>query len=183
MDNPAEEIIQIVNENNREIAVLARGLMREQRLIHRACYILVFNAPGELFVQKRTMTKDIYPGYWDVAAGGVVLAGESYEQSAERELAEELGVSGVMMNFLFDQYYEDDENRVWGRIFTCIHEGPFTLQKEEVEYGRFMAPKTALEYSAIEPFTPDGIILLKKLLRNREKPRTTPSTRKVLKKT
>jgi 8-oxo-dGTP pyrophosphatase MutT (NUDIX family) len=163
MNNPAEEIVQIVDENNREIAAVARWMMREQCLIHRASYILVFNRAGELFVQKRTMTKDIYPGYWDVAAGGVVLAGESYEESAQRELAEELGVSGVKLKFLFDQYYEDDDNRVWGRIFSCVHEGPFILQKEEVEYGRFMPLHIALDYSNIEPFTPDGVLLLKKL--------------------
>jgi len=168
MLNPAEEIIQIVDKDNREIAAIARNLMREQHLIHRASYILVFNAAGELFVQKRTMIKDIYPGYWDVAAGGVVLAGESYEESAQRELAEELGVNVVNLQFLFDQYYEDQENRVWGRIFTCTFEGPFTLQPEEVEYGRFMEPHIALDYSEVEPFTPDGIILLKKLLDQEE---------------
>ena len=164
MYNPDEEIVQVVDREDREIAVMPRRLMREQRLIHRASYILVFNAAGELYVQKRTTTKDIYPGYWDVAAGGVVLAGESYEESAERELKEELGVDGGKLQFLFDQYYEDDGNRVWGRIFTCIHEGPFSLQVEEVEYGRFMLPRVALEYSEVEPFTPDGVILLEKLL-------------------
>jgi len=164
MEDPSEEIVQIVDEDNREIAAITRGMMREQRLIHRACYILVFNKAGKLFVQKRTMSKDIYPGYWDVAAGGVVLAGESYEESANRELTEELGVSGENLEFLFDQYYEDEDNRVWGKIFTCTHEGPFRLQPEEVEYGRFMSPEIALDYSSIEPFTPDGIILLKKLL-------------------
>lgn len=163
MYTPGEEIVQIVDEQNRKLGELPRRLMREQRLIHRASYILVFNAADELFVQKRTATKDVYPGYWDVAAGGVVQAGESYEQSAERELAEELGVS-AKLNFLFDQYYEDQENRVWGRIFTCVHEGPFTLQAEEVEYGRFMLPNAALDFSISEPFTPDGILILEKLL-------------------
>ena len=164
MYNPDGEIVQIVDREDREIAVMTRRLMREQRLIHRASYILVFNAAGELYVQKRTKTKDIYPGYWDVAAGGVVLAGESYEESAERELKEELGVSKVKLKFLFDQYYEDEGNRVWGKIFTCTHEGPFTLQPEEVEYGRFMLPRVALEYSEVERFTPDGVIILEKLL-------------------
>ncbi|MCW5208454.1 NUDIX hydrolase, partial [Desulfobulbus sp. US2] len=72
MYTPGEEIVQIVDEHNRELGELPRRLMREQRLIHRASYILVFNAVGELFIQKRTTTKDVYPGYWDVAAGGVV---------------------------------------------------------------------------------------------------------------
>ncbi|MCI5160751.1 MAG: NUDIX hydrolase YfcD [Candidatus Electrothrix sp. AX5] len=164
MYTPGEEIVQIVDEHNRELGELPRRLMREQRLIHRASYILVFNAAGELFIQKRTASKDVYPGYWDVAAGGVVQAGETYEQSAERELSEELGVGPVKLDFLFDQYYEDQENRVWGRIFTCVHEGPFILQAEEVEYGRFMLPNAALDYSTSESFTPDGILILHKLL-------------------
>ncbi|WP_417909166.1 NUDIX hydrolase YfcD [Candidatus Electronema sp. PJ] len=161
---PSEEIVQLVDQDNQEIGVISRQLMREQRLTHRACYILVFNSAGELFIQKRTQSKDIYPGYWDVAAGGVVLAGESYEESAERELAEELGVSGGQLAFLFDQYYEDENNRVWGRVFRCVHEGSFVLQKEEVESGLFLSPAAALQLSQQEPFTPDGIVLLQKIL-------------------
>ncbi|XOF34813.1 MAG: NUDIX hydrolase YfcD [Candidatus Electrothrix sp. YB6] len=164
MYTPGEEIVLLVDENNRELGEVPRRLMREQRLIHRASYILVFNRAGELFIQKRTASKDIYPGYWDVAAGGVVQAGETYEESAERELAEELGVRSAKLEFLFDQYYEDLDNRVWGRIFSCTHEGPFTLQPEEVEYGCFMSLPTALDYSNAEPFTPDGILVLQKLL-------------------
>ncbi len=162
MSDPGREIIQIVDRDNRELAVVARHIMREQRLIHRASYILVFNRAGELFVQQRTMSKDIYPGYWDVAAGGVVLAGESYELSAARELAEELGVKGKL-KFLFDQYYEDTDNRVWGRIFSCIHEGPFTLQPEEVADGCFMGIDETLDLSRRTSFTPDGLTVLEKL--------------------
>ncbi len=162
MSDPGQEIVQIVDSDDNEIAAIARHLMREQRLIHRAAYILVFNQAGELFVQKRTLSKDIYPGYWDVAAGGVVLAGESYEHSAKRELEEELGVIAPL-KFLFNNYYEDEDNRVWGHIFSCIHEGPFTLQEEEVEYGRFMTIDQAQGMSEQEPFTPDGLIILQQL--------------------
>ncbi len=165
MTNPAREIIQLVDQDNLEIAAVARQIMREQQLIHRASYILVFNRAGELFVQKRTKNKDIYPGHWDVAAGGVVLADESYEHSAVRELEEELGVRGKL-KFLFDQYYEDADNRVWGRIFSCTHEGPFTLQQEEVEDGCFMSIQAAMSLSEQEPFTPDGKLLLEQLHNN-----------------
>ena len=72
------------------------------------------------------------------------------------------------MDFLFDQYYEDQDNRVWGRIFRCVHEGPFTLQEEEVEYGRFMLPRAALAFSLSESFTPDGILILEKFLAEEE---------------
>ncbi len=162
--NNSPEIVQIVDERNSEIGTVARRLMREQNLIHRASYILVFNRRDELFVQQRTLSKDIYPGYHDIAAGGVVVAGESYEESAERELAEELGVSGVPLLPCFDHYYEDERNRVWGRIFRCRHEGPFTLQPEEVAGGRFMTLEQVLALSAHEPFTPDGIEILQRLV-------------------
>ncbi len=82
--DPGEEIIQVVDDDNRETATVSRREMRARGLVHRASYILVFNSKGELFVQKRTQDKDIYPGYLDVAAGGVVLAGESYEEAARR---------------------------------------------------------------------------------------------------
>jgi len=157
---PADEIISIVDENNTEIAAVPRRIMREQNLIHRAAYILVFNKAGELFIQRRTMSKDIYPGFWDVAAGGVVLANESYEDSARRELLEELGVGDDHLTHCFDHYYEDHSNRVWGRVFKCTSEGPFVFQPEEVEYGMFVPVDTAMAMSRQEPFTPDGIEIL-----------------------
>lgn len=156
----ADEIIQIVDENNIEIAAVSRRLMRQQNLIHRASYILVFNMAGELFIQRRAMSKDIYPGCWDVAAGGVVLANESYEDSARRELHEELGICVKRLTYCFDHYYEDAGNRVWGRIFRCTHEGPFIPQAEEVEYGMFVPVRTALVMSRHDPFTPDGLQIL-----------------------
>ncbi len=163
MEQPDSEIVQIVDRDNREIAAVSRRIMREQRLIHRASYILVFNDQDELFVQQRTMNKDIYPGYLDVAAGGVVLARESYEESAGRELLEELGISDVTLEPCFDHFYEDANNRVWGRVFRCRHNGPFILQPEEVQDGAFMPVKRVLAMSEGENFTPDGIEILQRL--------------------
>ena len=159
--NPARERIIIVDRSNRKTGVVERAEMRRCNHIHRASYILVFNCSGELFLQKRTDCKDIYPGRYDIAAGGVVLAGESYEQSAERELSEELGIEKVPLIRHFDHFYRDTHNQVWGRIFSCLHEGPFVLQQEEVASGRFL-PLAAILSMMRSPqqFTPDGIEIL-----------------------
>lgn len=163
MYSPRTETVQVVDENNTEIAAVSRSIMREQKLIHRASYILVFNRAGELFVQKRTMSKDVYPGYYDIAAGGVVLAEESYEDSARRELAEELGIEGASLTPCFYHYFADETNKVWGKVFRCRHEGPFTLQKEEIESGGFMNIIQVLDAADSKLFTPDGIEILRRL--------------------
>lgn len=163
MISPAEEIVQIVDINNNPIDAQPRGIMRKQGLIHRASYILVYNSSDQLYIQKRTTTKDIYPGYWDIAAGGVVLADEPYDISARRELEEELGIHDTSLEFLFFHYYEDGDNKVWGGVYRCRHDGPFILQKEEVEYGLFLSVADVLEKESIEPFTPDGIQILKRI--------------------
>src|SRR5438093_13239211 len=88
----ADEIVVIVDEHNNVVGAAPRRQMRAQRLPHRSTYILVFNSQGALYVQKRTMTKDVVPGYYDPAACGVVLAGECSEESSQRELYEEMGI-------------------------------------------------------------------------------------------
>ncbi|MCL2340239.1 MAG: NUDIX hydrolase YfcD [Proteobacteria bacterium] len=169
MVNPdsAEELVEIVDRDNNPIGAVTRQIMRQQNLIHRASYVLVFNRDGQLFIQKRTRTKDIYPGYWDLAAGGVVQAGESYLESAQRELREELGVAGVKLTHLFDQYFEASDNQVWGRVFFCVSEGPFTLQREEIDCGRFIDLDAIEALHQTEPVTPDGMVILQRLPRNR----------------
>jgi isopentenyldiphosphate isomerase len=174
--DPSQEKIIIVDEHNNEIDQVTRATMRARTLIHRATYILVFNSQGKLFVQKRTATKDIYPSHYEIAAGGVVLAGESYELSATRELYEELGIESESLTRLFDNFYDDGNNRVWGRVFACTYDGPMQLQKEEVESGEFMTINTILEMMKTHPFCPDGRDILNRVMKENMIPDTPPTT-------
>src|SRR5882672_2174487 len=156
----ADEIVAIVDEHNTVIGAVPRWEMRAKNLPHRSTYILVFNSQGSLYVQKRTLTKDVFPGYYDPAAGGVVLAGESYEQGAVRELAEEMGIRDVPLTWLFDFYFADERTRVWGGAFSCVYDGEVILQEEEVEDVALMTIAEILRRAATEPFTPDGLYVL-----------------------
>lgn len=159
----SQELIEIVDQENISLGVTTRSVMRQQNLLHRASYVLVFNRTGELFIHQRTLNKDIYPGYWDIAAGGVVLAGETYKECALREVREELGIGDVRLRHLFDQYYEDSHNRVWGRVYCCTSEGPFILQPEEITRGHFIHPSQLCILQQKEPVTPDSVMIFSRL--------------------
>ena len=103
--NAADESAVIADEHNQVVGAATRREVRAKKLIHRSTYILVFNSANQLFLHKRSASKDIYPGCCDPAVGGVVLAGESYDEGARRELEEELGITGVRLNTLFDFYF------------------------------------------------------------------------------
>ncbi len=156
------EIVVIVDEQNNVIGGQARSAMRMHGLIHRAAYILVFNSNGKIFVQKRTLRKDVYPGYYDVAAGGVVLHGETYEEAARRELLEELGIKEVSLTRLFDFFHAEENNRIWGRAYKCIYDGAMVLQEEEIESGLFLDIEEILQNAGNKRFTPDGLYALRR---------------------
>ena len=159
----SQEIVTVVDDENRPVAELPRHRVRSENLPHRATYIFVFDRRGRVLVQRRTAIKDVYPSHYDLAAGGVVAAGESYEECAEREAAEELGIRGTALEPKFDIYYEDDRNRCFGRVFTCAHDGPFTLQPEEVESVSFHAVDE-IAAGGIVPVTPDTLLAFNRLL-------------------
>jgi isopentenyldiphosphate isomerase len=162
MISAADELVALVDGRNSVIGAVSRREMRTKNLPHRSTYILVFNSQGQLYVQKRTLTKDVFPGYYDPATGGVVLAGESYEQSAERELAEEMGICNVPLTWLFDFYFAAARTRVWGGAFSCTYDGPLTLQKEEVESVSLMTIEEILRRAETESFTPDGVYVVQR---------------------
>jgi 8-oxo-dGTP pyrophosphatase MutT (NUDIX family) len=167
-DLSRDELVAVVDRDNHVVGAVPRAVMRRQGLIHRATYILVFSSRGELFIQERTLTKDIFPGYYDLCTGGVVLAGEGYELSALRELQEEIGVGGAPLTTLFDFYGEYAGQKVWGRTFAVVSDGPFTLQAEEVASGAFYSREGVEGLIREKPCTPDSVYVYQRFMKARK---------------
>ncbi|WP_248800306.1 NUDIX hydrolase [Pseudomonas sp. MWU13-2105] len=158
------EQIAWVDADDQLLGALARAELRERGLIGRGTYILLFNSAGELCVHRRTLSKAIYPGYWDVAAGGMVQADESYAESAARELEEELGVSGVPLTEHEHFFFDQPGNRLWCAVFSAVWDGPLRLQPEEVLEARFVPVAQALAETLAKPYCPDSLAALKRYL-------------------
>ena len=82
---------------------------------------------------------------------------------ASRELKEELGIS-AKFTFLFDFKFTDSHSSVWGRAYHCIYDGELILQSEEIENGIYVPPPEAIQLSIREPFTPDGVYVLRRYM-------------------
>ncbi|MDL5592495.1 NUDIX hydrolase [Bacillus subtilis] len=159
------EQIAWVDEQDNLLGSLVRSDLRERGLIGRGTYIMLFNSAGELCVHRRTLSKAIYPGYWDVAAGGMVQANETYAESAARELEEELGVSGVELTAHDHFYFEDPGNRLWCSAFSAVWDGPLVLQPEEVLEARFIPVDQVMLEIEQKPYCPDSLAALKRYLK------------------
>jgi isopentenyl-diphosphate delta-isomerase type 1 len=142
----SEEIFDIVNERDEVIGRLPRAQVHREGQRHRAVHILVFNARGEVFLQKRSMSKDTHPGAWDSSSSGHVDSGEDYDACAVRELREELGLvieSSPARLFKVAACEETGQEFCW--VYRLVSEGPFVLHPEEIERGEWFTPARVSE--------------------------------------
>jgi 8-oxo-dGTP pyrophosphatase MutT (NUDIX family) len=154
--DPGDELVEIVDEDDRVVDVVARRTMRERSLRHRCTYVVVLDPAGRAYVHRRTTTKDIYPGFLDVMAGGVNGVGETYEVGAARELEEELGVTATP-TLRFVGRYDGPDGHCFGGVFDVVWDGPIVWQPEEVVEGAFHTFEEIDAMRQREPFCPDGL--------------------------
>ncbi|MEU9010030.1 NUDIX domain-containing protein [Streptomyces sp. NPDC048479] len=161
---PADEILDIVDENDEVIGQAPRGEAYTRGMRHRCAFILVRDAEGRIFVHRRTPTKLVFPSLYDMFVGGVVGAGESYDEAALREAEEELGVSGLPRPVpLFKFLYEKGERTWWSAVYEVRCELPVHPQAEEIAWHDFL-PEEELERRLTEwEWTPDGLAAYERL--------------------
>ncbi|MFE2096793.1 MULTISPECIES: NUDIX hydrolase [unclassified Streptomyces] len=163
--NPADEILDIVDEHDRVVAQVARGEAYARGLRHRCVFIQARDAAGRLFVHRRTATKLVFPALYDMFVGGVVGAGESYDEAALREAEEELGVTGLPRpDFLFKFLYDDGAgNSWWSAVYEVRCDLPVQPQAEEVQWHDFL-PGDEVERRLGEwEWVPDGLAAYERL--------------------
>src|SRR5690606_12995152 len=143
-----------------QIGVAPRGVVYRDRMWHASSVVLVRTGDGQrIYLHKRTDEKLIYPGRYDCWAGGVVGPGESPEGAAERELAEELGITGAALLPGERIAYDDGELRCHLFTFEVRWDGPVRHQPEEVAWGDWVAVDALRDVLADPerwPFVPDG---------------------------
>ncbi|MDV5144581.1 NUDIX domain-containing protein [Streptomyces sp. SBC-4] len=164
----AEEIHDVVDEHDRVIGRAPRGEVYARGLIHRCVFVRVRDAEGRTFVHRRTPDKMLFPSQYDLFVGGVVAAGESYDEAALREAEEELGVTGLprpepVLKFLYDS--GGVAGKWWSAVYEVRCELPVDPQVEEVAWHGFLTDEelTARLGDGDWTWVPDGLAAYERL--------------------
>jgi isopentenyldiphosphate isomerase len=135
---PKEEFFPLVNEDGETIGKASRNECHSgTKQLHPVVHLHVFNEAGDLYLQKRSMTKDVQPGKWDTAVGGHVDYGETVEEALFRETCEELGITDFKPVKIKSYIFESDIERELVNSFRTIYTGIITPDNEELSGGRF----------------------------------------------
>jgi isopentenyl-diphosphate Delta-isomerase len=88
----SKELLYIVDENNNPLEPQLRSNAHKNGLWHRTTGIWAINKKNQVLCQKRSLKKDVKPGFWEAFFGGHLAQDEDYKHNAIQESNEELGV-------------------------------------------------------------------------------------------
>jgi isopentenyl-diphosphate Delta-isomerase len=149
-----DEWFDVVNERDEVIRRATRREVHATGLWHRAVHVMVFDLAGRVFLQKRSMLKDLSPDLWDSSCSGHLDSGEDYDRAAARELGEEIGVN-VKPSSLPIRWFRVDACEPTGWEFVWVYrlsyDGPITLNPLEIQYGEWVAPAEVSRRIAARP--------------------------------
>jgi 8-oxo-dGTP pyrophosphatase MutT (NUDIX family) len=153
--DPSDELLDVVDDDDRVIGQERRALVYQRRLRHRVASIVVRDPAGAVLVHRRTATKLVSPAKLDMLVGGVVDAAESYDACAARELAEEVGVRGTELRPVADVRYDGEVASApwpqWIHLYEVTWAGDITPQPAEVAEWGWLAVAEVERRVAAEP--------------------------------
>ncbi len=128
------ELFIVVDKNDTIVGYKTRkDCHLDKRLIHRAVGVILFTSNGEILLQKRSKTKDLYPGMYAISASGHVSKGETYEETAVRELKEEMGIGTVPIQFVSKHLVETNKETEMNVLYKGVYDGDVLFFPDEVE--------------------------------------------------
>ncbi len=151
-----DEWFDIVTPQGKVTGKAPRSLCHgNPNLLHPVVHVHVFNSNGQLWLQKRSVSKKIQPGKWDTSVGGHVSSGEKIEQALLREVKEEMGIDVMPNEPLYTYIMKNDIESELVYTFRGIHNGPFTWPQEEIDTGKFWKIKDIRRNLGKGVFTPN----------------------------
>jgi isopentenyldiphosphate isomerase/intracellular septation protein A len=152
-----EEWFPVVDEEGRVIGKAPRSVCHDgkSKLLHPVVHLHIFDREGRIWLQKRSLKKDIQPGKWDTSVGGHIAPGEKIEDALAREAREETGLKNIDPQFIHKYVWESDrEKELVFSFITVTREIP-VADKVEIDEGRFWSIEEIIHNLGMSIFTPN----------------------------
>lgn len=142
----SQEILDIVDKDDRVIGQASRQEIHNKALLHRSVNMLLFRN-REIFLQKRSKDKKSFPSIWDLSCAEHVLSGETYQEAAVRGFWEELGIK-VTVERIREVHSQDNSYFIEGNkvvdielveLYKTEYLGEIKLDPVEVMEGIFLS--------------------------------------------
>lgn len=151
-----EEWFPLIDEQGNTIGKATRRECHNgSKLLHPVVHLHIINNDGELYLQKRSVNKDIQPGKWDTAVGGHIDYGETVEEALAREVREELGITHFIPIHVLTYIFESDREREMVNTFYTVYTGKMQIDPVEIDDGRFWTFSEIHENMGKGIFTPN----------------------------
>ena len=136
--NDQDELLTVVDKNDSVLEYLPRSEVHQKKLLHRTVAISVYNDKGEILMQKRSSKMDNNPNKWSNASGGHVTKGKNYDEVAQKEIKEELGVNPPL-TLIKKMFINDPVHNTMTSIYKTYSNEPFKFNTEETDEVRFFS--------------------------------------------
>ncbi|MFJ8133323.1 NUDIX domain-containing protein [Streptomyces hydrogenans] len=150
-----DELVERVDCQDRVLGVVTRRQAIREGWLHRIASTVCRDKHGRILVHRRSEQLSRFPGLYEVMVGGAVGVGESYEQAAGRELAEELRIRGLP-RLLFTFINRSGLSPHWLGVHEAVIPGAVTRDPDEVAWHGWLT-EAELHSALLEwRFTPDS---------------------------
>lgn len=134
---------------------LVRGEKIPAGYFHMVCEAVIQHVDGDYLLMQRSFEKEIYPGAWEIGAGGSVLKGESRLEAVRREVREETGIDTGEMEEIYQLVHERQQSIYYGYLLkTDYPKDAVQLQEGETIDYKWLTKEEFIEFFDTNQATP-----------------------------
>lgn len=136
-DDRLSEMLPIVDESGNVSGQASRSACHSKGYMHPVVHLHIIDRMSNVYLQHRSLNKDLMPGRWDTAVGGHISYGEYVEEALYREAGEELGFFDFNPVLLDKYVFDNGSDKELVCVFATV--GHFDIKPDnyEVQEGRY----------------------------------------------